>query len=175
MAAGSEPELPGQPGVTVTQPELRPASRILLIDEQDRLLLFRAIPRSALGGSFWFPSGGGLQPDETHEQAALRELREETGIEAPLGPCVWTRRHVFPFLDNTYDQRERYYVVRVPLTEISTDGWEDLERTFMEKGRWWSLGEIVASDEVFVPGRLAELLPAILAKEYPAEPLDCGV
>ena len=160
----------------MTQPELRPASRILLIDEQDRLLLFRSVPE-AFGSAevFWFPPGGGLLRGETHEQAALRELREETGIEAPLGPCVWTRRHVFPFRDTVYDQRERYYVVRVPRTEISTDGWEALERQYMEAGRWWSLAEILASEEVFVPRRLGELLPGILAGEYPPEPVDAGV
>ncbi|MGH2587728.1 MAG: NUDIX hydrolase [Dehalococcoidia bacterium] len=159
----------------MTEPELRPAARILLIDEQDRLLLFRSKPEMFGGETFWFPPGGGLHPGETHEQAAARELREETGIEASLGPCVWVRRHVFPFQDKVFDQRERYYVVRVPLTEINTDGWEALERQYMEGGRWWSLADIQASDEVFVPRRLAELLPPVLSGDYPAEPLACGI
>jgi 8-oxo-dGTP pyrophosphatase MutT (NUDIX family) len=159
----------------VVEPEIRPAARILLIDEHDRLLLFRAVPQVFNGDAFWFPPGGGLLPGETHEQAALRELREETGLEAPLGPCVWIRRHVFRFKGAWYDQRERYFVVRVPISEISTDGWEDLEREMMDRSRWWSLGEIRASSEVFVPRRLGELLPTILAGEYPAEPLDVGV
>jgi 8-oxo-dGTP pyrophosphatase MutT (NUDIX family) len=158
-----------------TQPEHRPAARILLIDEHDRLLLFRSKPQAFDGETFWFTPGGGLNSGETHEQAALRELHEETGIEAPLGPCVWLRRHVFRFQDTIFDQRERYYVVRIPRTEINTDGWEALERQFMEGGRWWSLAEIQSSDEVFVPRRLGELLPAILTGDYPPEPLDCGV
>ena len=66
-------------------------------------------------------------------------------------------------------------LVRVPATEINTGGWEDLERRFMEGGRWWSLEEIRASDEVFAPRRLGELLPAILTGDYPAEPFDAGV
>jgi 8-oxo-dGTP pyrophosphatase MutT (NUDIX family) len=157
------------------EPEIRPAARILLIDERDRLLLFRAVPQVFNGEAFWFPPGGGLLAGETHEQAALRELREETGLEAPLGPCVWTRRHVFRFKGAWYDQRERYYVVRVPVSEISTDGWEDLEREMIDRGRWWSLAEIQASSETFVPRRLGELLPPILADGYPAEPFDVGV
>ncbi|MGE0545178.1 MAG: NUDIX hydrolase [Dehalococcoidia bacterium] len=159
----------------MTEPEIRPAARILLIDEQDRLLLFHSKPQMVDGEVFWFTPGGGLHPGETHEQAAARELREETGIDAPLGPCVWVRRDIFRFQDRLIDQRERYYVVRVPCTEINTDGWEALERQFMEDGRWWSLSEILLSNEVFVPRRLAEYLPAILSGEYPTQPFDCGV
>jgi 8-oxo-dGTP pyrophosphatase MutT (NUDIX family) len=159
----------------VADPEVRDAARILLIDECDRLLLFRAIPQAFQGEAFWFPPGGGLLPGETHAQAALRELREETGLEAPLGPCVWTRRHVFRFKDAWYDQRERFYVVRVPVSQVSTDGWEDIEREMMDRSRWWSLPELQASAEVFVPRRLGELLPPILAGEYPATPFDAGV
>jgi 8-oxo-dGTP pyrophosphatase MutT (NUDIX family) len=159
----------------VRKPELRPAARILLIDEHDRLLLFRSKPQIFGGEMFWFPPGGGLKPGETPEQAALRELHEETGIDVPLGPCVWLRRHVFRFQDQLLDQRERYYVVHTQRTEIVTDGWEDLERQSMEASRWWSLAEIRDSDEIFVPRRLAELLPSILAGNYPAEPFDCGI
>lgn len=67
-------------------PRLRPAARVLLIDELDRVLLLRA----GVGeGGVWITPGGALEPGETAEQAALRELREETGIEdAALIPVV---------------------------------------------------------------------------------------
>jgi hypothetical protein len=74
-----------------------------------------------------------------------------------------------------FDQRERFYIVRVPLTQIRTDGWEELERQYMERERWWTLPEIAGSDALFVPRRLAELLPPIIAGHYPPEPFDCGV
>ncbi|HEV7209048.1 MAG TPA: NUDIX hydrolase, partial [Mycobacteriales bacterium] len=50
---------------------LRPTVRVLLLDEADRLLLFRM---QALDGPIWCPAGGGVEPDETARQAAAREL-----------------------------------------------------------------------------------------------------
>ncbi|MFE8964830.1 NUDIX domain-containing protein [Streptomyces iakyrus] len=39
------------------------------------------------GSVRWFTPGGGLVPGESHEQAALRELQEETGpTHVSLGP-----------------------------------------------------------------------------------------
>ena len=74
-------------------PILRPAARVLLIDAQDRVLLLRA---NVGEGDVWITPGGALEPGESAEQAALRELREETGVAgAELSPCVWTRVHRF--------------------------------------------------------------------------------
>jgi 8-oxo-dGTP pyrophosphatase MutT (NUDIX family) len=122
----------------------------------------------------WITPGGGLEGDESYEQAAVRELREETGITASIGPCVWTRRHVFPWRVAPIDQRERFFVVRVGDTALSRDGWTDSEHQHQTAARWWSVDEIAASDEWFAPRRLAELLPAVLAGTMGDTPIDVG-
>ncbi len=60
----------------------RPSSRLLVLDPQGRLLLFRFVHRSgALAGQdYWATPGGGLEANETFETAAILELKEETGI-----------------------------------------------------------------------------------------------
>jgi 8-oxo-dGTP pyrophosphatase MutT (NUDIX family) len=121
--------------------------------------------------SVWITPGGGVEGDETHEEAAIRELREETGLALPLGPCVWVRRHVFPWRAGPIDQRERFYVVRCESTEIVRDGWTSSEHENTSDVRWWNAEEIVESKEWFAPRDLGVLLPPILRREYPAEPI----
>lgn len=153
---------------------LRPAARVLLIDREDRILLLRTNLRS--DRPLWITPGGGIEPHESAEQAALRELREETGIDGVLGPCVWTRHHIFDFRGTMLDEREHFFVVRLDLPATTTDEHlTDDERDFIHEYRWWAVDEIVASRDWFAPRRLGALLPPILAGDYPRSPIDCGV
>jgi len=156
------------------EPVLRPAARVILIDPGDRILLL--LTRYRPGVRLWITPGGGLEPGESPHDAARRELREETGIDAAPGPCVWTRRHIFDWQGVTLDEHESFFLVRLDHAPATTDAHLlEHERDFIREYRWWSLGEIAASSDWFAPRRLAELLPHILAGDYPTSPIDCGV
>ncbi len=54
---------------------------VWVYDDQGRLLLTRRAKEKTFAGT-WENSGGAVQAGETSLQAIIRELREETGIEA---------------------------------------------------------------------------------------------
>jgi len=161
------------PGSSRDDAIIRPTARVILLDPEGRTFLFTArIWDNESGKRFWFPPGGGVEQGETHADAARRELFEETGIDAEVGPCYWHRHWVGSTENVWYDVREQYYVVRLgEVPTIRVDGWTELEVKELQDFRWWSFEEILASDELFVPRALGDLLPAILAGEIPAEPV----
>jgi 8-oxo-dGTP pyrophosphatase MutT (NUDIX family) len=146
-----------------------------VIDSLDRILLFRVAEDQRRPRPLWITPGGGVHPGESPEDAARRELWEETGIEAEPGPCVWVRRHVFEFKGIWLDEVERFYMLRVTKPEITTENFEAHEHAFMPEHRWWRVEDILASPDWFAPRRLAELIPPIIAGDYPEVPLDTGV
>jgi 8-oxo-dGTP pyrophosphatase MutT (NUDIX family) len=53
---------------------------------------FLVLLRCAADGGYWHTVAGGVEDDETYAEAAVRELREETGLDAEpvdLGRTYW--------------------------------------------------------------------------------------
>ena len=158
------------------EPPIRPTVRVLMLDEEDRVLLFRGQDPDVPNIRFWFPAGGGIEPGESVEIAARREVREETGLSNfVLGPHIWNRRHVFTFYGSTQDVREVWFFARVPHFEINTSGFTEMEREILQEHHWWTLSELKTTSDVLTPRNLAELVSNLLANGLPKTPITVDV
>jgi 8-oxo-dGTP pyrophosphatase MutT (NUDIX family) len=141
----------------------RPSSRLLVVDAQSRVLLFQfEHKRGVLSGRrFWATPGGGVESGENFEEAACREMLEETGVrlENP-GPEVARRVRTFRWIDGgLVEADERFFLVRVTVPlQIPNERWTDLEREFVVGSGWWSRADLISTDEIVFPEDLAEIL-----------------
>lgn len=158
------------------EPVIRQTVRVLLVDDQDRILLFRGQDPDQPNTRFWFPTGGGIEAGETLEEAVRREVREETGLtEFELGPHIWNRRHVFTFYGAYQDVREIWFFARTPEFEVDISGFTEQERKIIRDYRWWSQDDLENTTDVLTPRTLASLFRKLLTDGLPKNPVDVPI
>ena len=143
---------------------IRPSSRLLILEPSGRMLLFRFVFKTGplAGHDYWATPGGGVEDGETFEQAAIRELWEETGIRAQtIGPEVGRRLFPLQLHDGEHvTADERFFLVRSGNASLSRDGWTALERDVMTEHKWWSREELAQTSATVWPENLLAMLDA---------------
>ena len=109
------------------------------------------------GRTYYTVPGGGVEAGETPEQAAVREAREELGLDVELGDLVATIE---------FGGRQLYYRARPVGGELGTGTWPDhAARDELQRAKrgtyeavWVDVARLAALDV-----RPAELVPLIEA------------
>lgn len=148
----------------MTVPLERRAARVLLVDEDGRVLLQNCCDPAAREQTWWNTTGGGIDPGETAPQAAARELREETGLQVDpgaVGPVVHRRLTEFSFGGSDYRQSEEYFLVRTSAFDAEPTAHSELETQAVLGMRWWSREELRGTGERVYPEELADVLDRV--------------
>ena len=160
---------------------IRKAVRVLLINDKNELLLmcYENFDISAKEGTknkrFWCTIGGGIEGKESLEEAAFREIYEETGItkeDINLGPIVWHSMLELKLkgILTTFD--ESFMVVKTRKTYVALCNPTDDEKERVTKLKWFTLDEIIESKDPIFPLALPQLLPDVLSQKYPEAPFE---
>jgi len=132
------------------------------MDPELRVLLFRfRISDGVLAGhDCWATPGGAVEEGETFEQAAIRELREETGMVVDsVSPHVGEREFVLQLASGEHVRaEERFFLIWSPDTVISRAGWSAHEAEVMTDHRWWTVEALAQTTETVWPSDLLAML-----------------
>lgn len=95
-------------------------------------------------GSWDMPKGK-IDPGETPEQAAVREVQEETGLQKlMLGTFLGHTYHTYPHKGNRILKKTWWYAMTTTDTEVTPQTEEDIEEIrWVEPGAWLASGATV--------------------------------
>ena len=145
--------------------KIRKSARLIIVDEEGLLLLF--LYNDEHQSPFWATVGGELKPGESYEDAAKRELYEETGLRQEVGEMLRERNEVYAVARSVPARwLEKYYLVEWPSdTNVFAAKWTDEEKSTIQRWKWWELDEMRTEESSrFKPEWLPELLQSVQRK-----------
>lgn len=159
---------------------IRNAVRVLLLNDKNQLLLMcvEGFDISTVEGKhnkrFWCTIGGKIEEGESIQEAAIREIYEETGIgqaDIQLGPVVWQGDVDLMLKGILTCLQEIFIVARTYQQTVSCNNLTEDEQKVVKELCWFTLEQLEQSDEVIFPILLPQYLPDILLEKYPQNPL----
>jgi 8-oxo-dGTP pyrophosphatase MutT (NUDIX family) len=122
--------------VQLNQLSFRPAVYSIIVQDEKILL-------SKQWDGYDFP-GGGIELGESTEDAVMREVKEETGLEVEVGKIVYANNSFFklPFKGDFVHSIHLYFECEVVGGELSTSFFDMQEKEYADMPEWVALDRL---------------------------------
>lgn len=100
---------------------------------EDGVEMALAARRTRRGELVWGLAKGAIEPDESDEEAAVREVREETGLEAEVESDLGDIRYFYVWEGVRVRKRVHFYLMRATGGDVADHDTE------MEDVRWFPM------------------------------------
>ncbi|SHM32726.1 NUDIX domain-containing protein [Cryptosporangium aurantiacum] len=154
----------------------RLSGRLLVLDPAERLLLVRSRdPEYPDLGEWWEVPGGGVDAGEDTVDAALREVREETGVALErttvVPAAVWTQELSYLWLGRRRWSRQAIHLACPPVTPepVADLRYTPEEQATFLAAEWVPLAEVGGLPRTF-PDGVAAIVPRLRAGDV----IDAG-
>jgi 8-oxo-dGTP pyrophosphatase MutT (NUDIX family) len=159
---------------------VRNSVKLILLNQWNELALLHVDDKNIVDtngrydGPFWNMVGGGIETGESILDAAVRELFEETGMDATIvdfGPQVWFGSVDLLLGGKLTTIKQRFLVAKTNAKALDFSHFTENEKSTIMGGKWFSMADIRSSRETIYPRDLQKYLPDILAEIYPNSPI----
>jgi 8-oxo-dGTP pyrophosphatase MutT (NUDIX family) len=116
-----------------TQREVSAGGVLYRVDDGGGIEVVLASRRTRRGDLAWGLAKGGIEPGETREEAAIREVREETGLEAEIEADLGDTKYIYVWEDVRIRKTVHFFLMR------HTGGDVDDRDDEMEEIRWFPM------------------------------------
>ncbi len=144
------------------EPIPRVSARVLPVCPEGEVLLLQDLDPAVPDVLRWGTIGGALDPGESHREAAVREMYEETGLMAdPAALTSPFRRSIGEFSWDGVRYRSENTFFALPLSrevQVSFDHLEPDEIDTVVAWRWWTPAALAVAG-----GAVSDDLPEIMA------------
>jgi 8-oxo-dGTP pyrophosphatase MutT (NUDIX family) len=139
----------------------RTAARVLPVSPLGEVLLLHGRDPAYPEDWHWVSIGGAVEPGESLEDGALRELREETGIvisPLALSPPVHIGTQEFSWDGRDYISHSTFFAIALDRdVEVVLDGLEHAEVGNLTGAAWW-FPDALAADGTAASPDLPEIM-----------------
>lgn len=126
----------------------RVAAYVVCRDDEDRILLTRFVLGDHPESGSWTLPGGGMEWGEQPDETAIRELEEETGLRARLGPILGVISRWLEPAEAVTGEPGHYTCIVYDGTDVAGELRTEFNDDTTDAAAWFTLDEVLSLKRV---------------------------